>query len=458
MKQPTPPQFSTNKPRGVYIHTYGCQMNAYDSEQMLAQLQQQGYRQMDRPEDADLVLVNTCAIREHAEHKLYSLLGRLRALKRERPQLRIGVGGCVAQLRGEGIFQRAPQTDLVFGTDTLFELPAMLEAVERGERVLRTEWRRGKKGPQAFIPREETFSDGTLGKRTPRVKAQIAIMKGCNNRCTFCVVPQTRGWESSRPVEDILAEAQALIASGVREISLLGQNVNSYRANGVRFAELLQRLNDLIGRFRIRYTTSHPKDLRETLADAHATLPKLCEQVHLPLQSGSDAVLRAMRRNHSVQDYLDKIALLRERVPQIAISTDIIVGFPGETEADFQDTLAIVRAVSFEHIYAFKYSKRPGVPASSMSNQVVEAEKTDRLSRLLTLQTKQQREYTRTLIATRQEVLVEGPHPNGDTVMGRTRSNRPVLLQGGSYQAGAFVDVEIVAVRNFRLVGKELPQ
>ncbi|MBI3994037.1 MAG: tRNA (N6-isopentenyl adenosine(37)-C2)-methylthiotransferase MiaB, partial [Candidatus Lambdaproteobacteria bacterium] len=350
---PTP----VNRSRKVYIQTFGCQMNEYDSEKMLEHLRGQDYVPTDDPRQADLILINTCAIREKSEHKVYSRLGELDGLKRARPHVVLGVGGCVAQQRGEEILRRAPQVDLVFGTDNLFELPELLREVAAGRRVAQTAWRGRKTRVENFIPAMAPDFGPEAASASP-VKAHLAIAKGCNNFCTFCVVPHTRGREVSREPQNILDEARALVQRGVLEITLLGQNVNSYRAHGTDFVDLLQRLNDLPGLARIRYTSPHPKDFNARLAQAHAELPKLCEHLHLPFQSGSDRILKAMRRNHEIAAYLDKIALVRECVPRIALSTDIIVGFPGETEEDFQATLEVVRRVRFDHLYAFKFSPR----------------------------------------------------------------------------------------------------
>ncbi len=435
----------------VFIQTFGCQMNAYDSAKMLEHLRGQNYVPVASAREADLVLLNTCAIREKAEHKVYSLLGTLSGLKRARPDVVIGVGGCVAQQRGAEMLGRVEAVDLVFGPDHLFDLPAMLADVAAGERVVRTDWRHRTQRVANFIP-DFGPAVGSAGD----VKAGLAITKGCNNFCTFCVVPYTRGREVSREPDNILAEARALAERGVKEITLLGQNVNSYTAGGVNFVELLRGLNDVPGLERIRYTSPHPKDFREELAQAHAELPKLCEHVHLPVQSGSDRILKAMRRNHQIAEYLDKMAMIRQRVPSVALSTDIIVGFPGEQEQDFQATLDVMRTVRFDQLYAFKYSPRSGTPAADLPDAVPEPVRAERLERLFGLHDEIVRERNAALIGTRQELLIEGPHPRGAAMTGRTRGNKPALLPDSQRRPGELVPVEIVAARKYSLVAREV--
>ncbi|HKI97441.1 MAG TPA: tRNA (N6-isopentenyl adenosine(37)-C2)-methylthiotransferase MiaB [bacterium] len=435
----------------VFVQTFGCQMNEYDSAKMLEQLRGQDYVAVDSPRQADLILVNTCAIREKSEHKVYSLLGRLGGIKRARPEVVIGVGGCVSQQRGEEILARVKEVDLVFGPDHVFDLPRMLEGVTGGERVVSTEWRHRRQRVANFVPDFGT-DVGSAGD----VKAGLAITKGCNNFCTFCVVPYTRGREVSREPENILAEARAQVAGGVKELTLLGQNVNSYRAGGVHFVELLRRLDEIEGLERIRYTSPHPKDFREELAQAHAELPKLCEHVHLPFQSGSDRILRAMRRNHEIAGYLDKMSMIRRHVPDVALSTDVIVGFPGEEEADFEATLDVMRTVRFDHVYAFKYSPRSGTPAAELPDQVPESVRAERLERLFALHDEIVQERNAALIGTRQEVLVEGAHPRGGGAMtGRTRGNKPVMLMESAGVPGDLVPVDIVAARKYSLVARD---
>ncbi|MCZ6749450.1 MAG: tRNA (N6-isopentenyl adenosine(37)-C2)-methylthiotransferase MiaB [SAR324 cluster bacterium] len=459
MTEPTTRQRESGSAhKRVFIQTFGCQMNEYDTAKMLELLGRERYTRVDRPEGADLILINTCAIREKPEHKVYSLLGRLEGLKRRHPETVIGVAGCVAQQDGEKILKRARNVDFVFGTDNLFDLPEMLARVAEGERFARTQWRPPKAPVENFIPPEAIpgLTPGSADAAAPApVKAQLAIAKGCNNMCTFCVVPYTRGREVSREPDNILQEAAALVARGAKEIMLLGQNVNSYRAQGVDFVELLHRLNGLPGLERIRYTSPHPKDFNEPLARAHRDLPKLCEHLHLPFQSGSDRILRAMRRNHTIAEYLEKLAVARELVPGLALSTDIIVGFPGETEADFEATLNVIRNVRFDHLYAFKFSPRSITPAAELPGQVPEAVKAERLSRILALHQANAQAANDDMIGSRQEILVEGAHPRDpNSRMGRTRGHKSTKIPGCAAEPGALVTVEIVAARKFSLVGK----
>lgn len=349
---------NTETVKKVFIQTYGCQMNEYDTEKMFEILKHQNYFQTNSREDADLIILNTCSIREKAENKVYSELGRLRKLKSVKPELKIGVGGCVAQQEGKEILSREASVDFVFGTDNLFELPEMLKKVSRGQKIIQTK-RHARQKVRNFIPEyafQQTQHHG--------IKAHLAITKGCNNHCSFCVVPFTRGIEVSREPENILAEAQRLTSAGTREICLLGQNVNSYKANGVDFVELLHRLDELENLQRLRFISPHPKDFHEELADAFVTLPSLCEQMHLPLQSGSDRILRRMRRWYTMETFYEKVAMLRDRLPEATISTDLIVGFPGETEEEFEMTMEAVRTIRFDLIYSFKYSTRPGTRAA----------------------------------------------------------------------------------------------
>lgn len=455
--------------RGVYVQTFGCQMNEYDSAKLLEQLRAEGYRPVGRPDDADLVLINTCAIREKSEHKLDSLLGTLAEGKARRPGQVIGVTGCVAQERGADLIRRSRHVDLVLGTDNLFELPDALRQVQRGQRVLRTEWHPadaqpgGKKvrnfipplagpaGRTGWTPPTDPWTD-TAGATS--VVAQLAITKGCNNFCTFCVVPYTRGREVSREPDPIVAEARSLVARGVREITLLGQNVNSYRAAGVDFVALLERLSGIDGLARLRYTSPHPKDFHERLARAHRDLPALCEHLHLPVQSGSDRMLKAMRRNHTIRAYLAKIERVRELVPQLAVTTDLIVGFPGETETDFEATLGLMRAVRFDQVYAFKFSPRLQTPAAAYPEQVPEAVKAERLGRLFDLHERTVAALHAERVGSRQEVLVEGPARTPGAATGRTRANTQTTVLDCAAPAGTLVPVEIVAARRFALLAR----
>ena len=422
----------------VYIKTYGCQMNEYDTDKMLEVLRHENYSQTDCQDDADLIILNTCSIREKAENKVYSELGRLRHLKSANPDLKIGVGGCVAQQEGKSILNRAKNVDFVFGTDNLFELPEMLKMVGKGQKFSRTE-RHSRQKVRNFIP-DYTFRQA----QNFGVKAHLAITKGCNNHCSFCVVPFTRGVEVSREPEHIIVEAKRLVSTGTKEICLLGQNVNSYKANGTDFVELLRRLDKLENLKRLRFISPHPKDFHAELADAFVTLPSLCEQMHLPLQSGSDRILRRMRRWYSMETFYEKVDLLRDRLPDATLSTDLIVGFPGETEEEFEMTMEAVKNVRFDLIYSFKYSPRPGTRAAEYPEQLSEKVKAERLKVLLETQEKIIREKNEALVGTIQEVLIEGNHQRKEnSVTGRTRGNHSVSIKNCGEKAGELLAVRI---------------
>ncbi len=422
----------------VYIKTYGCQMNEYDTDKMLEVLRHENYSQTDCQDDADLIILNTCSIREKAENKVYSELGRLRHLKSANPDLKIGVGGCVAQQEGKSILNRAKNVDFVFGTDNLFELPEMLKMVGKGQKFSRTE-RHSRQKVRNFIP-DYTFRQA----QNFGVKAHLAITKGCNNHCSFCVVPFTRGVEVSREPEHIIVEAKRLVSTGTKEICLLGQNVNSYKANGTDFVELLRRLDKLENLKRLRFISPHPKDFHAELADAFVTLPSLCEQMHLPLQSGSDRILRRMRRWYSMETFYEKVDLLRDRLPDATLSTDLIVGFPGETEEEFEMTMEAVKNVRFDLIYSFKYSPRPGTRAAEYPEQLSEKVKAERLKVLLEAQEKIIREKNEALVGTIQEVLIEGNHQRKEnSVTGRTRGNHSVSIKNCGEKAGELLAVRI---------------
>ena len=422
----------------VYIKTYGCQMNEYDTDKMLEVLRHENYSQTDCQDDADLIILKTCSIREKAENKVYSELGRLRHLKSANPDLKIGVGGCVAQQEGKSILNRAKNVDFVFGTDNLFELPEMLKMVGKGQKFSRTE-RHSRQKVRNFIP-DYTFRQA----QNFGVKAHLAITKGCNNHCSFCVVPFTRGVEVSREPEHIIVEAKRLVSTGTKEICLLGQNVNSYKANGTDFVELLRRLDKLENLKRLRFISPHPKDFHAELADAFVTLPSLCEQMHLPLQSGSDRILRRMRRWYSMETFYEKVDLLRDRLPDATLSTDLIVGFPGETEEEFKMTMEAVKNVRFDLIYSFKYSPRPGTRAAEYPEQLSEKVKAERLKVLLETQEKIIREKNEALVGTIQEVLIEGNHQRKEnSVTGRTRGNHSVSIKNCGEKAGELLAVRI---------------
>lgn len=423
----------------VFLKTWGCQMNEHDAERMIGLVTPMGYVLTGNPEDADLILLNTCSIREKAEQKVYSDLGRLAALKAARPDLVIGVAGCVAQQEGRAIIQRSPAVDLVFGSKGIEHLPAFLsEALTTRHKVVYTQ------DPIGIAP--------TLpADRRERVRAWVSIMEGCENACSFCVVPATRGRERSRLSSEIKAEIEALCASGCREVTLLGQNVNSYgrtSSEGVDFSDLLEIIHPIEGLARIRYTTSHPNAMTVKLIETLARLPKVCPHLHLPMQSGSDRTLARMERGYTSKEYLAIIERVRERIPGIALTTDVIVGFPGETEEDFRDTVAVLETIRFDNIYAFKYSQRPNTAALALGGHVAEPEKDRRLQTVLGVQrpiTRRNNEWFAGCVA---EVLVEGPsRTNPSRLMGRFSSNRVVNFDGPPSLIGRMVQVRVAQVK-----------
>lgn len=428
-------------------------MNEHDSQRMMEILSSEGYAPADGPEEASLVLVNTCSVRENPENKVYSLLGRLRRLKRENPALIIGVGGCVAQQEGEAILKREKAVDLVFGPDNFFRLPEMLAAVRAGERVLATKWlERPADRIQNFVPEEWVERGHVEG-----CKAYVAITKGCDNFCTFCIVPYTRGREVSREPENILREARDLVAKGAREIWLLGQNVNSYQAGDYGFLELLDAVSRVEGLRRVRFTSPHPNDWNNALSDLMAARPTICKQLHLPFQAGADRILDVMNRRHTIAQYLDKVRYLKSVAPGIELSTDIIVGFPGETEDDFQQTLRVVEEVRFGQAYSFKYSPRPRTRAAKLPDDVPREVKEERLQRLIDLQDRIDAELKDVYIGTEQDVLIDSAHPRTRGYMnGRTDGYRPVTVQDDALEIGDTVNVRITGFRNHWLEGEVL--
>lgn len=430
-------------PKKAYIRTFGCQMNEHDSFRMQALLEASGYCVTDSPDDASLILVNTCSVRHNPENKVYSLLGRLRRRKLEDPDVIIGVGGCVAQQEGTAILERERAVDLVFGPDNLFRLPEMIARVRAGERVCETGWLPRQHKVQNFIP-EEWVERGHVDG----VKAYIAITKGCNNLCTFCIVPTTRGREVSREPENLLREARSLVEKGAKEIWLLGQNVNSYRAaKDYRFLELLDAMSRVEGLERLRFTSPHPKDWNDALSDLMAGRKTICNHLHLPFQAGSDRILAAMRRNHRLEDYLAKVHYLQRVVPGVEITTDLIAGFPTETEEDFQRTLDCIEEVRFSQIYAFKYSPRPGTVAADLPDDVPQEVKEERLQRVIEAQERINEAKQRALVGTVQEVLIDGAHPRLRHVMnGRTQGYRPISVRSADLELG---DVALARVTGF---------
>ena len=437
----------------VFIRTFGCQMNEYDSAKMADVLAAaDGFEKTGSPEDADLILFNTCSVREKAQEKVFADLGRARALKQARPHVMIGVGGCVASQEGEEIVRRAPFVDVVFGPQTLHRLPELLAN------------RRATGKPQVDIsfPEIEKF-DHLPPARVEGAAAFVSIMEGCSKYCSFCVVPYTRGEEVSRPLGDILEEVRHLASCGVVEATLLGQNVNAYRGElpdgeAADFALLLAQVSRIEGIERIRYTTSHPLEFTQRLIDAYAKLPKLVSQLHLPVQSGSDRILAAMKRNYTAMEYRSIVRRLRAVRPDISLSTDFIVGFPGETEEDFALTMKLVEDVRFDGAFSFIYSPRPGTPAANLADPTPHAVKLERLQGLQARLQELYEGYSRAMVGSRQRVLVEGPsRKSAAELAARTANNRIVNFPGRSELSGRFVDVEITAALPHSLRGRVVP-
>ncbi|MBA3017984.1 MAG: tRNA (N6-isopentenyl adenosine(37)-C2)-methylthiotransferase MiaB [Desulfobacteraceae bacterium] len=392
------------KTKCLYINTIGCQMNVYDSEQIAKILTPLGYKMNSSIEFADLIIVNTCAIREKAEQKVFSFLGRIAGLKRKKPGLIIGVGGCVAQQEGERILERMPHVDLIFGTHAICRLPYLIQKIE-AERCSIVDVEMSE-----IIEEFESVIESPLDRTDPKATSFVTIMRGCDNFCTYCVVPHVRGRETSRLPESIVKEVKGLVKSGVREVTLLGQNVNSYgkKEKLTSFPQLLALVNEIDGLFRIRFTTSHPKDLSDDLISAFNDLDKLCNHIHLPVQSGSNRILKRMNRKYTRELYLEKIEKLRNNCPGIAITSDIIVGFPGETIVDFEETLDLIKQVEFDGIFAFKYSDRPNAPAARFTDKITEQENKERLQILLDLQEYFTTKKNSELVGSNELILVEG--------------------------------------------------
>ena len=436
----------------LYIKTHGCQMNEYDSAKMADVLAaSHGLELTDREDEADVILVNTCSIREKAQEKVFSQLGRWKQLKSARPGVVIGVGGCVASQEGQAIIDRAPIVDLVFGPQTLHRLPTMLDAVRRT----------GKPAVDISFPEVEKFDNlPEPGEQGPT--AFVSVMEGCSKYCSFCVVPYTRGEEISRPFDDVIAECVTLARKGVREINLLGQNVNAYRGpmhDGTLadLALLIHYVAGIEGIDRIRFTTSHPVEFSQNLIDAFGEVPKLANYVHLPVQSGSDRVLALMKRGHTALEYRQKIRRLRERRPDISLSSDFIVGFPGETDRDFEETLKLIRDLDFDQSFSFIFSARPGTPAASLPDDLPLAVKKERLVRLQALVNSQAARISRGMVGTTQRVLVEGPsRKNPQQLAGRTENNRVVNFDGPMRLVGGLVDVVITEALSHSLRGRVL--
>lgn len=431
----------------LYIKTYGCQMNVYDSERMTDVLRPLGYGVVDDPEGADLVVLNTCHIREKATEKVYSELGLIKQMKDRKAQtggkMTIAVAGCVAQAEGQEIMNRQRAVDLVVGPQAYHQLPELIARAHRasGERLA------------ADFAADEKFDALPAERHVTGVTAFLTVQEGCDKFCTFCVVPYTRGGEWSRPVNDIVEEAKRLAGAGVREVTLLGQNVNAYDGDGSTLAKLVRKLATIDGLDRIRYTTSHPRDMGEDLIEAHGELPQLMPYLHLPVQAGSDKILKAMNRDHTAESYVRLIERIRAARPDIAMSGDFIVGFPGERDGDFEMTLELVREVGFASAFSFKYSRRPGTPASAMPGQVDEAAKSERLDRLNQLLDEQQRAFNAGQVGQTLPVLFEkaGRHPG--QIVGRSPYLQAVHAEGREHLIGAIVPVHIESAAKMSLAG-----
>ncbi|TNH00027.1 tRNA (N6-isopentenyl adenosine(37)-C2)-methylthiotransferase MiaB [Testudinibacter sp. TR-2022] len=434
----------------LHIKTWGCQMNEYDSSKMADLLNStHGFELTENAEEADVLLLNTCSIREKAQEKVFHQLGRWKDLKKSNPKLVIGVGGCVASQEGAHIRDRAPYVDIIFGPQTLHRLPEMLNQIRGGKSAV----------VDVSFPEIEKFD------RLPEPKAEgptafVSIMEGCNKYCSFCVVPYTRGEEVSRPVDDVLFEIAQLAAQGVREVNLLGQNVNAYRGatfdDGIcTFAELLRLVAAIDGIDRLRFTTSHPIEFSDDIVEVYRDTPELVSFLHLPVQSGSDRVLTMMKRNHTALEYKSIIRKLRKVRPEIQISSDFIIGFPGETQEDFQQTMDLIAQVNFDMSFSFIYSARPGTPAADMPDDVSEEEKKERLYLLQQRITQQAMQFSRKMLGTEQRVLVEGPSKKDVMELtGRTETNRIVNFAGTPEMIGKFVDIKITDVWTNSLRGE----
>jgi tRNA-2-methylthio-N6-dimethylallyladenosine synthase len=431
--------------RKVFIKTYGCQMNVYDSTRMSDALARDGYEPTEDMEEADLVLLNTCHIREKAAEKVYSALGRLRDMKKARNkegrEFMIGVAGCVAQAEGEEILRRAPAVDVVIGPQTYHRLPEALRKAKEGQRIVDTEYALEDKFEHLPIAEKAKI-------RARGVTAFLTVQEGCDKFCTFCVVPYTRGSEVSRSVEQIVREAESLVAGGVREITLLGQNVNAWHGVGANGAEwtlgdLLYRLAEIPGLARLRYTTSHPRDMDDRLIEAHRDLRALMPYLHLPVQAGSDRILKAMNRRHTAAEYLTLVERIRAARPDIALSGDFIVGFPGETDQDFEDTLCLVEKVRYAQAFSFKYSTRPGTPGADLKDQVPEEIKSERLERLQALLLKQQQEFAESCVGKTIELLLEKPGRMSQQLIGRSPWLQSVNVDAKASQIGDIINVRI---------------
>lgn len=437
----------TNNQRKFYLKTMGCQMNDHDSEVITGLLLSLGYQSTEFVEDADLILYNTCSVRENPERRVYGQISRFKALKEKKPGLIIGICGCMTQQKDEqeSILKKLPHVDLLFGTHNIHRLPELLERALGGERVV-----------EVWEDTDEVIEDLPV-RRSNNLKAFVNIIYGCTNFCSYCIVPYTRGKELSRQPEMIINEVNALANEGYKEVTLLGQNVNSYGKDlglSMDFSHLLMELNGIDGLERIRFTTSHPKDMKDSLVEAMANLSKVCEHLHLPVQSGSNRILKKMNRGYTKEYYLELVNKIKQAVPDISLTTDIIVGFPGETEEDFIETMDLVREVGFTSSFTFIYSPRNGTPAAKMGNQVPEDVKKERIYRLIELQNSLSGDYMHRFLNKTVEVLVDGVNPETQELTSRTRTNHPVSFPGDTSLISKIVPVKITQALTWSLKGE----
>ncbi len=437
-----------SKQKKAFLLVYGCQMNVSDAERMAGELASIGYARTDDMTSADLILINTCCVRESAEDRVYGKIGEIKHLKEQNPRLIFGITGCMAQKEGDALIARAPHIDFVLGTSKVHELKNVVRELER------------ERGHIVDVNLTETeLPDGGPVAREGKLSAWIPIMYGCNNFCTYCIVPYVRGRERSRRPEDVVAEVREAVAQGYKEVTLLGQNVNSYGKDHklADFADLLRMVDEVPGIERVRFMTSHPKDLSDKLIETIANGKHICEHIHLPVQYGSDKILSAMHRIYTVDSYRALVKRIRAAIPDVALTTDLIVGFPGETDEDFAQMLDFLREIRYDSAYTFIYSKRSGTPAAKMEDQVPDALKHERLEKLMAVQNEISREINDQFLDTVQEVMVEGPSKN-DAAMwsGRTRTNKLVIFPHGAEQPGDFVNVKITHPQTWVLKGERV--
>ena len=438
----------TGEGRKLFIETYGCQMNVGDTEIIISILQQHGYIYTEEQAEADVILINTCSIRDNAEQRIWGRLSEMRRLKKQKPSLVVGIVGCMAERLNDKLLEEGTGVDIVAGPDAYRDLPKLLKEAEAGQ-----------KGVNVLLSLEETYAEiAPVRIDKNGVSAFIAIMRGCNNFCSYCVVPYTRGRERSRDAETILAEARSLFENGYREVTLLGQNVNSYHCGEVDFPELMCRVAEISPLLRVRFATSHPKDMSDRLLEVMASKPNICRAIHLPAQSGSTAMLERMNRKYTREWYLDRIAAIRRYMPDCAITTDVIAGFAGETEEEHQETLSLMREVGYDFAFMFKYSERPGTFAQrNLGDDVPDEVKSRRLQEIIALQNELGLESYRRDVGKEFEVLVEGEsRRNAEQLFGRTSQNKVVVFDRGDHKAGDYVRVRVTGCTSATLFGEEL--